>query len=45
MKRTRRSAYSRTVGQGGRWLHITAAVIRDDQDRIVGAMETLEDIT
>jgi PAS domain S-box-containing protein len=39
------SAYFPDVGQGGRWLHFTAAVIRDDQDRIVGAMETLEDIT
>ncbi len=33
------------IGRDGRWLHFTAAVIRDDQNRIVGAMETLEDVT
>ncbi len=39
------SAFFPDIGQGGRWLRFTAAVIRDDQNRIVGAMETLEDIT
>ncbi|HPY52197.1 MAG TPA: DUF3365 domain-containing protein, partial [Sedimentisphaerales bacterium] len=39
------SAFFPDIGQGGRWLHFTAAVIRDDQNRIVGVMETLEDIT
>ncbi len=33
------------IGQGGRWLHLTAAVIRDDRGRLVGAVETLQDIT
>ncbi|MFA4877937.1 MAG: PAS domain S-box protein [Methanoregula sp.] len=34
-------------GMGGRgiWLYFTAAVIRDSDGRIVGAVETLEDIT
>lgn len=31
--------------QGGRWLHYTAASIRDAQGNAVGAVETLEDIT
>ena len=30
---------------GGRWLRITASVIRDSQGNLVGAMETIEDIT
>jgi len=30
---------------GGRWVHITAAAIRDSRGRISGAIETLEDIT
>jgi len=29
----------------GKWLFFTAAVIRDSKNRIVGALETLEDIT
>ena len=39
------SAFFPDVGRDGRWLHFTAAVIRDDQNRIVGAVETLADIT
>jgi PAS domain S-box-containing protein len=30
---------------GGKWLHFTAATIRDSLNNIVGAVETLEDIT
>jgi PAS domain S-box-containing protein len=30
---------------GGKWLRLTAAVIRDSQGNLVGAIETLEDIT
>lgn len=33
------------MGQGGRWLHFTAAPMRDKTGRIIGAIETLEDIT
>ncbi len=32
-------------GQGGRWLHLTAALLRDSRGNIMGAMETLEDVT
>jgi PAS domain S-box-containing protein len=32
-------------GKKGTWLHGTAVAIRDDQGTIVGALETLEDIT
>jgi diguanylate cyclase (GGDEF)-like protein len=32
-------------GDKGRWLHFTAAPIMDDRDRVVGAIETLQDIT
>ena len=32
-------------GDSGRWLHFTAAPILDDQGRLVGAIETLQDIT
>lgn len=32
-------------GTHGRWVHITAAAIRDSRGRIAGAIETLEDIT
>jgi signal transduction histidine kinase len=43
-------AYSATglfpeLGDGGKWLYFTAAVIRDDEGAIIGAVETLEDIT
>lgn len=33
------------LGEGGRWLRFTAAAIRDSQGELVGAVETLEDIT
>ena len=33
------------LGENGRWLRFTAAAIRDSKDRLVGAVETLEDIT
>jgi PAS domain S-box-containing protein len=33
------------LGDGGRWLRFTAALIRDSQGELVGAVETLEDIT
>ncbi|MEN6320957.1 MAG: PAS domain S-box protein [Syntrophaceae bacterium] len=33
------------MGDTGKWLRFTAAVIRDSHGDIVGAMETLEDIT
>lgn len=33
------------LGKHGRWLRFTAAVIRDSQGELIGAVETLEDIT
>jgi two-component system NtrC family sensor kinase len=33
------------LGQDGKWLHFTAAAIRDSRGEVVGAVETLEDIT
>jgi PAS domain S-box-containing protein len=33
------------LGNNGRWLHFTAAAIRDISGELIGAMETLEDIT
>ena len=33
------------LGNGGKWLRFTAAVIRDSSGAPVGAMETLEDVT
>jgi PAS domain S-box-containing protein len=33
------------LGKKGRWLRFTAAIIRDSQGELVGAVETLEDIT
>ena len=33
------------LGDSGRWLRFTAAVIRDSRGDLVGAVETLEDIT
>jgi len=33
------------LGEGGRWLRFTAAAIHDAEGRLVGAMETLENIT
>jgi len=37
--------YFPQLGKGGRWLHFTAAVTRDDGGNILGGVETLEDIT
>ncbi len=33
------------MGESGKWLHFTAAAIREPDGSIVGAVETLEDIT
>ena len=33
------------LGRTGRWLHFTASPIRDDNGEIIGAIETLEDVT
>jgi PAS domain S-box-containing protein len=33
------------LGEGGRWMQFTAATIRDSLGKIVGVIETLEDIT
>ena len=32
-------------GDGGRWLYFTAAPLKDDHGRVIGAIETLQDIT
>lgn len=34
-----------SLGEQGKWLRFTAAAIRDSEGRLVGAVETLEDIT
>ena len=34
-----------TLGGGGRWLHFTASPIRGNKGEVVGAIETLRDIT
>jgi two-component system cell cycle sensor histidine kinase/response regulator CckA len=34
-----------SMGECGKWLHFTAAAIRDQDGTIIGAVETLEDIT
>ena len=33
------------IGKGGTWLYFTAAPIRDHAGHIIGALETLEDVT
>lgn len=33
------------LGKGGKWLRFTSALVRDDGGRILGALETFEDIT
>jgi len=33
------------MGENGKWLHFTAEAIRNSKGEIIGAMETLEDIT
>ncbi len=37
--------YFPTFGPGGRWLYFTAAPLRDGEGRIIGAIETLQDVT
>ena len=39
------SDFFQAMGTHGKWLYFTAAVIRDSKNNIVGALETLEDIT
>jgi two-component system sensor histidine kinase DegS len=33
------------MGRGGRWLHFTASPIKNESGEIIGAIETLEDVT
>lgn len=33
------------LGEKGRWLYFTAAALRDTKGKVVGALETLEDVT
>jgi len=33
------------LSQNGKWLHFTAALIKDSKGRLIGAVETLQDIT
>ncbi len=33
------------LGENGKWLHFSASPIRDDKGEVVGAIETLEDVT
>jgi len=37
--------FFKNMGTGGVWLHFTAAPIRDSKGTLIGAIETLEDIT
>jgi two-component system, cell cycle sensor histidine kinase and response regulator CckA len=37
--------YFDDIGKNGKWLRFTAAAIRDSHGELVGAMETLEDVT
>ena len=37
--------YFPDLGEGGKWLRFTASAIRDASGRLIGALETLEDIT
>jgi PAS domain S-box-containing protein len=34
-----------SLGEAGKWLYITASPIKDDHGRVIGAVETLQDIT
>jgi len=45
-----RGAYEATdffpsLGEDGTWLYFTAALIRDEEGEVIGAVETLEDVT
>ncbi|PKL70997.1 MAG: hypothetical protein CVV29_12935, partial [Methanobacteriales archaeon HGW-Methanobacteriales-2] len=37
--------FFKEIGKNGTWLHCTAIVIRDDRGDVIGALETLEDVT
>lgn len=37
--------YFPTLRKGGRWLHYTAAAVRDRSGVLIGAIETIEDVT
>jgi PAS domain S-box-containing protein len=37
--------YFPTLGRQGKWLHFTAVAIKDPEGNVIGAIETLEDIT
>ncbi len=37
--------YFQALGENGKWLYFTASPIRDNDGEIIGAIETLEDIT
>ncbi len=37
--------YCMTFSAGGKWLFLTAALLRDSDGRIVGAIETLQDVS
>ncbi|NMB77764.1 MAG: PAS domain S-box protein [Methanomicrobiales archaeon] len=39
------TGYFDKIGKNGTWMHMTAIVIRDDRGEIIGALQTLEDIT
>ncbi len=39
------TCHFRNLGDAGRWLHFTAAAIRGPEGRVLGAVETLQDIT
>ena len=34
-----------SMGENGKWLHFSAATIRDSEGEVIGALETLEDVT
>ena len=38
-------AFFPNMGESGRWLHLTAAALRDSTGKVIGAIETLLDIT
>ncbi len=42
---TRRKTSFPAFGEGGRWLFFTAAALRNAQGEVIGAIETLQDIT
>ena len=37
--------YYPSLGESGKWLYFTASPIKDDNGRVIGAVETLQDIT